>query len=115
MRSIKAYNPLSKQIFDWVIIFMLFPVLFPTLVLLALLIRLRLGAPILFRQQRPGLHGKPFTLYKFRTMTDACDAERLTAFGRCLRNLDRRRRALPDSHCGVYYGYNWKTILKLEC
>ncbi|MBN2003060.1 MAG: sugar transferase [Anaerolineae bacterium] len=66
----------------------------PLLVLLALLVRLKLGAPVIFRQQRPGLHGKPFTLYKFRTMTDARDAEgnlfpdavRLTPFGRFLRS-----------------------------
>ena len=61
---------------------------------LALLVRLKLGAPVLFRQQRPGLHGKPFTLYKFRTMIGARDAdgnllpdaERLTSFGRFLRS-----------------------------
>jgi sugar transferase EpsL len=66
----------------------------PLLVLLALLVRLRLGAPVLFRQQRPGWHGRPFTLYKFRTMTDRRDAqgsllpdaERLTRFGRFLRS-----------------------------
>lgn len=65
----------------------------PILAVVALLVRLKLGAPILFRQQRPGLHGKPFMLYKFRTMTDARDAdghllpdaERLTNFGRFLR------------------------------
>lgn len=60
---------------------------------LALMVRLILGKPVLFRQQRPGLHGRPFTIYKFRTMTEACDAhgnllpdgERLTRFGRFLR------------------------------
>ena len=65
----------------------------PILAVIALLVRLKLGSPILFRQQRPGLHGKPFTLYKFRTMTDARDADgnllpdadRLTSFGRFLR------------------------------
>jgi lipopolysaccharide/colanic/teichoic acid biosynthesis glycosyltransferase len=57
-------------------------------------VRFRLGSPILFRQQRPGLHGQPFTIIKFRTMTDARDAqgdlltenERLTSFGRFLRS-----------------------------
>jgi sugar transferase EpsL len=61
--------------------------------LLLVLVRLKLGAPALFRQQRPGLHGKPFTLVKFRTMTDKRDtqgnllpdAERLTKFGKFLR------------------------------
>ena len=60
---------------------------------LALLVRLKLGAPVLFRQQRPGSHGKPFALYKFRTMTNARDAqgnllpdaERLIGLGRFLR------------------------------
>jgi len=68
-------------------------VLSPLLVLIAMVSWLGLSSPILFRQQRPGLHGKPFTLYKFRTMTDARDtegnllpdADRLTAFGRFLR------------------------------
>ena len=65
----------------------------PALLLLALLVRWRLGAPVLFAQARPGLRGRIFTLWKFRTMTDARDAqgalrpdaERLTAFGRWLR------------------------------
>lgn len=70
-------------------------VLLPVLGLLALSIRLRLGSPVLFRQRRPGLRGRPFTLLKFRTMTDAFDAsdeplpdgQRLTPFGRALRSL----------------------------
>lgn len=63
------------------------------LLLLALLVRCMLGSPVLFRQQRPGLSGKPFMLVKFRTMTDERgpdgellpDSIRLTAFGRFLR------------------------------
>jgi sugar transferase EpsL len=58
------------------------------------MVRLILGKPVFFRQQRPGLHGRPFTMYKFRTMTEARDAhgnllpdgERLTRFGRLLRS-----------------------------
>lgn len=65
----------------------------PLIGLVALLVRLRLGRPILFRQERPGLHGRPFTLYKFRTMLEAHDdsgrplpdAERMTPLGRLLR------------------------------
>jgi lipopolysaccharide/colanic/teichoic acid biosynthesis glycosyltransferase len=61
---------------------------------IAALVRLKLGTPVLFRQQRPGLHGREFTLLKFRTMTDARDsygdllpdAQRLTRFGRFLRS-----------------------------
>jgi lipopolysaccharide/colanic/teichoic acid biosynthesis glycosyltransferase len=63
-------------------------------VVLAVLVRLKLGFPILFRQQRPGLGGKAFVIYKFRTMTDQRDAsgnllpdeQRLPAFGRFLRS-----------------------------
>lgn len=65
----------------------------PILLVLALLVRWRLGKPVLFRQERPGLAGRPFTIYKFRTMLDAADSdgrqrsdgERLTTFGRRLR------------------------------
>lgn len=68
-------------------------VLSPLLALIALSIRLRMGKPVLFRQRRPGLHGRAFVLYKFRTMCDAVDAsghvrndhERLTSLGRFLR------------------------------
>src|SRR5262249_44081260 len=57
-------------------------------------VRSELGSPVLFRQRRPGLHGRPFTILKFRTMTDARgvdgilrpDSERLTQFGRLLRS-----------------------------
>ncbi len=67
---------------------------FPFLLLVSALIFLLLGRPILFTQLRPGLHGRPFRLYKFRTMTTAVapdgtplpDAQRLTAFGRFLRS-----------------------------
>ncbi len=63
------------------------------LALLTLVVRLKLGSPAFFRQVRPGQHGKPFEMVKFRTMTDARgpdgallpDAERLTSFGRFLR------------------------------
>ena len=66
----------------------------PMLVCLALLVRVKHGTPVLFCQQRPGLHGLPFFMYKFRTMTDARDAQgillpdkqRLTVFGKFLRS-----------------------------
>lgn len=68
-------------------------VLSPLLAVVALAIRAQMGAPVLFRQVRPGRHGRPFTIAKFRTMCDATDAggvplpdaERLTALGRLLR------------------------------
>ena len=70
-------------------------VLSPVFLFTALLVRIRLGSPVLFKQQRPGLRGRPFYLYKFRTMTEARDADgnllddaaRLTAFGKWLRKL----------------------------
>ena len=66
----------------------------PLLITLGILVRTQLGSPVLFRQPRPGQHGKPFMMYKFRTMTDARDAdgnllpdaERITRFGRRLRS-----------------------------
>lgn len=68
-------------------------VLSPLLVAIGLLVRWKLGSPVLFTQTRPGLGGQPFQLVKFRTMTDARDlqgsllpdADRLTSFGRMLR------------------------------
>lgn len=66
----------------------------PIIGLITVVVRLRLGSPVLFRQVRPGLHGEPFELVKFRTMTDARnengrplpDEERLVPFGRWLRD-----------------------------
>jgi len=65
----------------------------PVLVLIGILVRFKIGSPVLFRQVRPGLQGRPFIIYKFRTMTDARDeggnllpdSERLTKLGRFLR------------------------------
>ena len=70
-----------------------FMILAPVLVVLGLWVRWRLGSPVFFRHQRPGLQGRPFTLLKFRTMREARDEEgqllrdegRLTRFGRFLR------------------------------
>jgi len=88
------YTRYGKRILDLALAVLLLVFLLPALALVALLVRIKLGSPVLFRQQRPGLHGKPFTPYKFRTMTDAHDAqgrllpdaERLTRFGRFLRS-----------------------------
>lgn len=68
--------------------------LLPLLIILAILVRFMLGKPIFFKQKRPGLNERIFTIYKFRTMTNACDSSnellpeefRLTKFGRYLRN-----------------------------
>lgn len=88
------YRRWGKRLFDLAVAVPVLVVLGPVLGVLALLVHWQLGAPVLFRQQRPGLHGRPFTLYKFRTMTEARDAEgrllpdaqRLTPFGRFLRS-----------------------------
>jgi sugar transferase EpsL len=85
---------LSKRAFDLVLASAALCVLAPVFMILVLLIRARLGVPVIFRQQRPGLSGRPFTLCKFRTMSDArdetgallADHERLTRFGRFLRS-----------------------------
>ncbi|MGK5062603.1 sugar transferase [Janthinobacterium sp. LB3P112] len=82
-----------KRTFDFMTALLAIIVLSPLIALLALLVRLFLGAPILFSQTRPGLHGQPFTVYKFRSMTDEKNATgellpdeiRLTPFGLFLR------------------------------
>lgn len=82
-----------KRTFDFVVAATLLLLLAPALLVLALLIRFKLGSPVLFRQVRPGLHEKPFTLLKFRSMREAHDAngnplpdeQRMTDFGRMLR------------------------------
>ena len=69
-------------------------VLSPVMLITAVLVRLKLGSPVIFKQERPGLNGKIFTLYKFRTMTDKKDEKgnllpdevRLTGFGKKLRS-----------------------------
>jgi sugar transferase EpsL len=83
-----------KRAIDLLVSITLLILLSPVLSLTALGVWIKLGRPIIFRQQRPGLHGRPFTLIKFRTMTDASDAqgnllpdaERLTSFGCFLRS-----------------------------
>lgn len=88
------YRMTGKRLLDFCLAAACLVLFAPVLVLLAALIRLRLGSPIFFRQERPGLGGRPFLLCKFRTMTDSrdatgalrSDAERLTPFGRWLRS-----------------------------
>ena len=82
-----------KRAFDLLITITALILLAPVLAVLAVLVRRRLGSPVLFRQRRPGLHDQPFTMCKFRTMTDARDAQgnllpdadRLPPFGQFLR------------------------------
>lgn len=85
---------LMKRFFDFLGAFIGLVILSPLLIFIALLVRVNMGAPVLFRQVRPGLHGKPFVLYKFRTMRNLRDAEgrllpdeqRLTRLGAFLRS-----------------------------
>ncbi|WP_088012482.1 sugar transferase [Gottfriedia acidiceleris] len=82
-----------KRVIDLVISLTLLILLLPILILVAITIRLKMGSPILFTQQRPGLYGKPFSLYKFRTMSNLYDEKgnllsddkRLSSFGKFLR------------------------------
>jgi len=82
-----------KRIFDFVVSFLGLLLVSPVFAIITVLIRAKLGSPVLFKQQRPGLRGEPFYLYKFRTMADERDLhgnllpdeDRLTSVGRMLR------------------------------
>ena len=86
---------LTKRAFDLVVATSAAVVLSPVIAVVALLVRLRLGSPVIFRQVRPGLEGRPFTIYKFRTMLETTDANgallpsvaRTPPFGQRLRAL----------------------------
>lgn len=88
------YRRVGKRCLDLLIAGAGLILLLPLILCIALLVRIYLGPGVIFSQVRPGLHGRPFRLYKFRTMTDARtpsgelrpDAERLTSFGKLLRS-----------------------------
>lgn len=96
---------MTKRLFDLYVALLALLLVAPIMLAVALLIRYKLGAPVLFRQIRPGLGGKPFVLYKFRTMRDALDlsgqplpdAERLTELGKILRKFSLDE--LPQLFC----------------
>ena len=83
----------GKRLVDVVLVLLAAPIWVPLLAVVALIVRLRLGSPVFFAQERPGRNERPFVLVKFRTMTDARDssgtllpdADRLTSFGHALR------------------------------
>ncbi|EGR4184729.1 sugar transferase [Vibrio cholerae] len=83
-----------KRLFDFFVSLIVLTLFSPIIAIVACKIRKNLGSPVLFRQTRPGLNGKPFEMIKFRTMKDAVDAngnplpdsERMTPFGDKLRN-----------------------------
>jgi undecaprenyl phosphate N,N'-diacetylbacillosamine 1-phosphate transferase len=88
------YKKYFKRPFDIICSLLALIILSPVLLITAVLVRIKLGSPVIFKQQRPGLNEKIFTLYKFRTMTDKRDKEgnllpdeeRLTKFGKLLRS-----------------------------
>ncbi|CAO3310403.1 MULTISPECIES: sugar transferase [unclassified Pseudomonas] len=83
-----------KRLFDVVAAVAGLVLLSPVIAIVAMLVRRKLGSPVLFRQVRPGIHGKPFEMVKFRTMRDAVDSQgnplpdsqRMTRFGSFLRS-----------------------------
>lgn len=88
------YDRIIKRSIDMMLSGIALIILSPVCVVLMILVRVKLGSPVFFAQERPGRHGKIFRMYKFRTMTDArdekgellADEERLTDFGRMLRS-----------------------------
>lgn len=88
------YSKFLKRSMDFILSFFAIILLSPVLIIIGILVRVKLGSPVLFKQQRPGLNEKIFTMYKFRTMTDEKneygqllpDSVRLTKFGRILRS-----------------------------
>ena len=99
------YQKFFKRFFDCLCSLMAIIVLSPVLIITALLVRVKLGSPVVFKQQRPGKDEKIFNIYKFRTMTDERDkngkllpdCERLTSFGRFLRKTSIDE--LPELFC----------------
>lgn len=88
------YRLFIKRFLDFVLSLLALIVLSPLLLIIAVLVRVKLGSPVIFKQERPGLNERIFTLYKFRTMTDKKDSDgnllpdevRLTKFGKMLRS-----------------------------
>ena len=89
------YNNYCKCLLDLILTIPVVILLLPVLLLISLFIRVKIGSPILFRQQRPGINGKLFTCYKFRTMTGdrdkggnlLPDEKRMTKMGKFLRSI----------------------------
>ena len=88
------YVKYIKRFLDFILSLIALIILSPVFLIIAILVRIKLGSPVIFKQQRPGKNEKIFTLYKFRTMTDKKDengnllpdSERLTKFGKVLRS-----------------------------
>ncbi len=93
--NIIRWEVVMKRLFDIFVSSIILVLTLPILLILAILIRVNLGSPIIFKQQRPGMYGKPFYLYKFRSMSDERDKEgnllpnnmRMTKFGNVIRKF----------------------------
>jgi len=93
-RKKSFYERFLKRPMDFILALIAIVILCPILIIVAILVRTKLGSPVIFKQERPGLNEKIFTMYKFRTMTNDRDESgkllpdgiRLTKFGRFLRN-----------------------------
>jgi len=87
------YRKFGKRVLDIVLVLIFFALFWWVYIVVGLLVKKKLGSPVIFSQKRPGKDGKIFTMYKFRSMTDArcekgdilCDEERLPKFGKLLR------------------------------
>lgn len=103
--KLQFYKKYIKRPLDFCCALIAIVVLSPVMLVIAILIRIKLGSPIIFKQPRPGKNGKIFNLYKFRTMTDERDKEgnlltdeqRLTNFGKKLRSTSLDE--LPELFC----------------
>lgn len=90
----RFYQRFVKRPMDFILSLISLIILLPVMLIIAILVRIKLGSPVIFKQKRPGLNEKIFTMYKFRTMTDEKDENsellpdlvRLTKFGRILRS-----------------------------
>lgn len=93
-RKAGVYERYLKRVFDFILSLIAIIVLSPVMLIVALLVRVKLGSPVIFKQPRPGKDEKIFNMYKFRSMSDARDEEgnllpdkdRLTKFGKVLRS-----------------------------
>ena len=108
------YHKYIKRFFDIILSLCCIIVSSPILLVTALLVRIKLGSPVIFKQERPGYHNEIFTLYKFRSMTDAVDEngdllpdkERLPRFGQMLVS----KNAMPMRRADA-----WKNIFTEVC
>jgi len=88
------YRCFGKRIWDIIMLLVMCPIVVPLACLIASFVRWKLGSPVLFRQERPGLLGRPFIMFKFRTMRSSLDKngklcsdkERISSFGKKLRS-----------------------------